>query len=122
MGIQKQQCSVATHAASINFEQACDGTEVIYFQDLTDNHNKALIQVQRSGITPENCQMELVINGTTSFIVPSFTGGGGAFAGQVSVQVEDVRTVGIRCTCITGTCAYCAGLISIQKTFCICCP
>ena len=118
MGIQRQQCSVATHTVGFNFVQACDGTEVIYFQDITDNHNKVLVQVF-STTTSEDCQMELVINGTTSFIIPTAVVGN---SGYFAVQVEDVKTVGIRCTCITGTCGNCSGFVAIQKTFCICCP
>ncbi|QUW22016.1 hypothetical protein JSQ81_00005 [Sporosarcina sp. Marseille-Q4063] len=44
---EEQQCFVQQDFPSFNVLQRCDGTTVTYFEDFTDNHNKALIQVFR---------------------------------------------------------------------------
>jgi len=84
MGIRHgKSCHVKTHETFLNIDQLCNGQEVDYFLDKTNNHNKTLITVTNGfGVAmaasnsasqgvgyvpypppPVECLMQLIVNG-----------------------------------------------------------
>jgi hypothetical protein len=121
------QCNVGTHTLDADYREPCqplpndpDDPEPIprtVFEDLTPNHNKALIQVTRDPDNPQ-CLLTVIINVrngepiSRDVDVDQFIG----------VQVEDLSSVELVCTREQGQGqGTCRGHITIMKTFCICC-
>ncbi len=116
---KRDQCFVETHYADIDNVQQC-GTEVTYFEDFTDNHNKALIQI---AIENAQCSMVTAIIETRNGRkierpIPLFEG-----AGERAFQVEDVCRVSLRgeASAQQPPQTFEAN-VEVTKTFCICCP
>ena len=117
---KKQQCFVQQDSSSFNITQRCDATTVTYFEDFTDNHNKALINVSSNTIQP--CTLTIIIetrDGKT--IERSIPVDPAIRFSQRVFQVENVCRISVRCAGGTPA-SVCSGSISVLKTFCICCP
>lgn len=127
---KKDQCFIETHFAEVFNEQQC-GREVTYFEDFTDNHNKALIQID---IENAQCNMVTAIIETRDGRkierpIPLFEG-----EGERAFQVEDVCRVALRgenSPVWHGAQAPAEyppspqtfeADVNVTKTFCICCP
>jgi hypothetical protein len=111
--IKKSKCYIGTHLEEGTVFQQPGGLEVTYFEDLTDNHNKMMVTLENIS----DCPMTLTIetrdyNNTIEKVIPP--------SSSRSVQAEDVKKLSIRCDCPT-TPGFCLGVLSWQKTFCICC-
>ncbi|PUB18247.1 hypothetical protein C8K15_101452 [Paenisporosarcina sp. OV554] len=109
-------CFIDSHSPLTSFYNLPCGTSIVAFEDLTNNHNKMMIQGFNNDSSP--CTTILIIetrNGCPPIerilpLVPN----------QFNIEVEDVKKVSIRCQGnSTGTCSV---TFNIQKTFCICCP
>ncbi|MDZ5473286.1 hypothetical protein SM124_16330 [Bacillus sp. 31A1R] len=108
MGIIKENCKVLRHEATLAINQTPG--EYTYFTDLTENHYKAMIDVNIQSATGQSPNSQLIVtprNGSPRII---------NFTESVVIQIEDVRTVALSTTNIVG------GSMNIIKDFCICCP
>lgn len=113
-GRGRQQCFISTHSTDLTIDQLCNGVSQIYFEDFTDNHNKALILVEN--FVGPGCVITVTIvtrDGQT--IVRTVPRGDRGF------QVENLLSISISCSGSDPT-QVCFGGISIEKTFCLCCP
>ncbi|MDN3015883.1 hypothetical protein PH210_06635 [Paenibacillus sp. BSR1-1] len=142
MGKKENNCEVRSHNAVIVFAQQSASSDspnpVTYFEDHTDNHYKALINVRISGITPGPIGSERVLqlvvqprHGHREInidipIFPFSIGPEPVTIGQVVAQIEDAESVSIRWEVrVNGSLdpiGIISGTIDIQKDFCICCP
>ncbi|QUW22015.1 hypothetical protein JSQ81_19985 [Sporosarcina sp. Marseille-Q4063] len=117
---KKQQCFVQQDFPSFNVLQRCDGTTVTYFEDFTDNHNKALIQVFST--TQQSCTLTVIIDTRDGKTIERSIPVDPAFGQAERIfQVEDVCRVSFRCAGGLPT-SLCTGFVQMTKTFCICCP
>lgn len=108
MGIIKPNCQVLTHEATLEINQTPG--EHTYFTDLTENHYKAMIDVniQRANEEPPVAQLIVTPRNGNPRIID--------FIESVVIQIEDVRTVALATTNIV------SGSMNITKDFCMCCP
>lgn len=116
LGIKKPNCKVLRHAATLEIVQGAGA--FIYFADLTQNHYKAMIDINISNQTGQilnNAQLVVTArDGTDTIIpIPSTTSSASAV-----IQIEDARFVTLN---YTGN-PLILGTMNIVKDFCICCP
>ena len=115
-------CFIDTHSLPISvYTLPCNGSSTMAFEDVTNNHNKTMIQA--TSFTPAPCTAILTIETKDGCppierILPSLLEGGSPT--QLNIEVEDVRSVSIRCQ--GNPLGSCDVFLAIQKTFCICCP
>lgn len=117
---------IATHTADVfKNNQLADRNYSTYFQDFTNNHNKALVEVEVQNADP----------GVSVTVVIETRGGRpiekvldlfsadilNRYEGQAAFQVENLRRVRLRGTSTDPTDEF-DGKVKIQKTFCIDCP
>jgi hypothetical protein len=109
MGIRKPNCKVLRHEATIEITQPSAST-FAYFVDLTENHYKAMINVnvQSPDGTPGNAQLIVTPRTGTPTTIN--------FSGSATIQIEDARSVALTSPSSLG------GSMNIIKDFCICCP
>ncbi|PUB18246.1 hypothetical protein C8K15_101451 [Paenisporosarcina sp. OV554] len=107
-------CFVETHDFNSGISQPCNGSTKVIFEDLTNNHNKTMIQALsiEAPCIPiliiETKDGRPPIERTLEFLL------------GINIEVENVKRVSVRCQGNpTGTCSV---IFFIQKTFCICCP
>ncbi len=116
----KDKCFIDFHSTFLDVTQPCNGTTVVYYQDTTDNHNKASIIIENFS----ECTLIAIIETRDgkSFEIPvtAFQGQFGLF-GERGITVENLLRVSVRCEG-GGPEAICQGSIDIDRTFCICCP
>lgn len=136
----KEQCFVETHKIEVENDQYFNNVAQTYFEDFTDNHNKALVKVEievdygglgGTGSSYPCPGMVTVIletrNGKTIKKPITLVDG----EGERAFQVEDLASVKILGETFYGAVAPANGgssgplfeaEVEIQKTFCICCP
>jgi len=121
----RQNCEVHRHEFTVNFTQLPSNQDKTYFKDLTENHFKALVNVNFTFVEATGAVIQVIVtdrnNAETPFAVPLTTVGPGGQAGQVAIQVEDVRAIAIRYTSPSTVFSPALGSIDIVKDFCICC-
>jgi hypothetical protein len=116
----KPDCFIAENNFSSLTDQPCNGIPVVIFEDLTNNHNKILINAQT--VTPAPCRATIIIETRNQIIQrdldspipPNFFS-----VTPLNIQVEDLRRISIVCQGNPG--GICRVFYSIQKTFSICC-
>ncbi|KMJ57653.1 hypothetical protein AB685_16820 [Bacillus sp. LL01] len=117
----KDKCFIDFHSIFIDVAQPCNGTTVEYYQNTTDNHNKASITIENF----TECTLIALIETRDgkSFEVPviAVEGPFGGLFGERAITVENLCRISVRCEG-GGPTATCQGGIDIDLTFCICCP
>jgi hypothetical protein len=113
-------CFIGTHSPPNSFyTQPCNGSSIVAFEDLTNNHNKTLIQA--TSFSPPPCTAILIIEtrdgGSPIERILPFSENPPT---QFTIEVENVKRISVRCQ--GNPTGFCQVLIGIQKTFCICCP
>jgi hypothetical protein len=100
---------IGEHTAFVSFFLPA-GTEKTVFEDVTTNHNKAMVRLA-VGVAPvtfivrtrDGKKIERTIVRNSNSLI---------------IQVENIKSISARCDAATGTCN---GAINIEKTFCIFC-
>jgi hypothetical protein len=109
-------CFIDQHQASIVVQQPCNGNTTVVFEDLTDNHNKFLVQINNN--TPAPCLATLIIETDDRTITRELPNQVGQTNATFGIEVADVRRVSIRCQ--GNPAGACTLDFRFQKTFCIC--
>ncbi|MBU8907652.1 hypothetical protein [Desertibacillus haloalkaliphilus] len=112
MGVREPKCFTDTTILGATIAQPCDGTERTYFKNLTTNHNKSLVAI----FNLSECDIVAMIETDDEVIERRLT----PELLEDTIQVENLRRITVRCEGEKGL--DCFGFISIQHTFCICCP
>lgn len=109
MGIRKSNCKVLRHEATVEIAQPSNST-FAYFIDLTENHYKAMVNVNVQSPQGGQDDAQLIVTPRTG--TPTTNN----FKESVTIQIEDARSVALTSPFSLG------GSMKIIKDFCICCP
>lgn len=107
---KRQTPFIGEHSSLGAFENLPAGTEKTLFEDLTTNHNKAMVQF-------------FVFDGPATIIVRTRDGKEikrtiVRVNNSLLFQVEDIKKISVRCE---GTLGTCSGQVTVEETFCIFC-
>lgn len=104
---------IAEHQAAPLVFQVCDGTEITFFEDFTDNHHLLLISFDALFSPP--CRIFVTIKLHNGKKIKR------ELQNEIAtvIQVEDVQKITIRGEGNSNDFFFVEGML--QKTFCICC-
>jgi hypothetical protein len=112
-------CFIDQHFFGNFVDLPCNGIPIVVFENLTPNHNKAVIMGRTTTLPP--CRATLIIETPNQIIQRDLESpiNTQTLASTLNIQVEDLRRVSILCQGNPG--GTCRVFFSIQKTFFICC-
>lgn len=116
MGIRNPNCKVLRHEATLQIEQGAGA--FTYFTDLTENHYKAMMNLNIShGIGGPLTDAQLIVRSRTGTNTVIDLPARGDTASAV-IHIEDAESVTLNYTATHRI----QGSMHIVKDFCICCP